>query len=166
MRKLSRRYKENLNKINNTIYSDLNNAIQVLKETATAKFIETVELHANLNINPKYADQQLRATVTLPNGTGKTVRIAVLTTPENVPEAESTGADLVGSDDLILQISQGSIAFDLLIATPDMMPKLAKLGRILGPRGLMPAPKSGTVAPIDQLQETISQFKKGKSTLG
>ena len=160
MRKLSRRHKENLERTKNKIYSNFEEAIQVLKETATSKFVESVELHANLNIDPKYADQQLRATVTLPNGIGKQVRIAVLTNEENFQEAETNGADLVGNDDLIEKITKGDLNFDLLIATPNMMPKLAKLGRVLGPKGLMPSPKSGTVTST--LKETLSEFKKGK----
>jgi large subunit ribosomal protein L1 len=160
MRKLSRRHKENIEKTKKTIYSNLEEAIQVLKSTATTKFVETVELHANLNIDPKYADQQLRTTVTLPNGIGKQVTIAVLTDEENFAEAKSAGADIVGKDDLIEQINQGNIEFDLLVTTPTMMPKLAKLGRILGPKGLMPSPKSGTVTTT--LESTLTEFKKGK----
>ena len=160
MRKLSRRHKNNLETIQNTIYSDIKEAISALKETATAKFIESVEFHANLNINPKYADQQLRTTVILPNGIGKEVNIAVLTNEENFEEAKLANANIVGNADLIDQIIQGNLNFDLLIATPDMMPKLAKLGRILGPRGLMPSPKSGTVT--NNLTETLNEFKKGK----
>lgn len=160
MRKFSRRQKENRTKIKNLIYSNLEEAITVLKETATAKFTETVELHANLNIDPKYADQQLRTTVTLPHGVGKSVTIAVLTNDSNIAEAKEAGADIIGSNDLIEEISKGNINFDLLVATPDMMPKLAKLGRILGPKGLMPSPKSGTVSTT--LTSTLSEFKKGK----
>ena len=160
MRKLSRRHKENVQKTKDKIYSNLNEAIKILKETATTKFIESVELHANLNIDPKYADQQLRTTVTLPHGVGKSINIAVLTNENNINEAKNAGADIVGTNDLIEQISQGEINFDLLIATPDMMPKLAKLGRVLGPKGLMPSPKSGTVTTT--LAETLSDFKKGK----
>lgn len=160
MRRLSRRYKENLERTKNKVYSNLEEAISILKETATTKFVESVELHANLNINPKYADQQLRTTVTLPHGVGKQTRIAVLTNEENFAEAKSAGADIVGSDDLIEQITQGNINFDLLIATPNMMPKLAKLGRVLGPKGLMPSPKSGTVSST--LESTLTEFKKGK----
>jgi large subunit ribosomal protein L1 len=160
MRKLSTRQKKNLEKTKNFISTNLNDAIKILKETGTTKFVESVELHANLNINPKYADQQLRTTVTLPNGVGKQIRIAVLTNDENFSEAESAGADIVGNDSLIEQITKGNIQFDLLIATPNMMPKLAKLGRVLGPKGLMPSPKSGTVT--NTITDTLTEFKKGK----
>ena len=160
MRKLSRRQNENLEKVKNSIHTNLEEAITLLQNTATAKFIESVELHANLNIDPKYADQQLRTTVTLPHGIGKSVRIAVLTNETNFNEAKTGQADIVGSQELIDSISQGIINFDVLIATPDMMPKLAKLGRVLGPKGLMPSPKSGTVST--NLTETLTDFKKGK----
>jgi len=160
MRKLSRRQKENLSRIKDKIHSNLEEAISTLKGTATTKFVESVELHANLNIDPKYADQQLRTTVTLPNGIGKQTIIAVLTNEENFNEAEAAGADIVGNDDLIEQITKGNINFDLLIATPNMMPKLAKLGRVLGPKGLMPSPKSGTVSST--LTDTLMDFKRGK----
>lgn len=160
MRKLSRRQKNNLEKITKTSYSNLEEAVILLKETSTTKFTESVELHANLNIDPKYADQQLRTTVILPNGVGKQIKIAVLTNEENFEEAKSNGADLVGADDLIDEINQGNLNFDLLVATPNMMPKLAKLGRVLGPKGLMPSPKSGTVTT--ELAATLEEFKKGK----
>ena len=160
MQKFSRRYKDNLKRTGKKVYSNIEEAITILKETATTKFVESVELHANLNIDPKYADQQLRTTVTLPNGVGKQTIIAVLTNEENFSEAKSAGADLVGNDELIEQITQGNINFDLLIATPNMMPKLAKLGRVLGPKGLMPSPKSGTVSST--LASTLTEFKKGK----
>ena len=160
MRKLSRRQNENLKKTKNVVHSSLEEAINLLQETATAKFIESVELHANLNIDPKYADQQLRTTVTLPHGVGKSTRIAVLTNEANFNEAKESGADIVGSQELIDDISQGNLGFDLLVATPDMMPKLAKLGRVLGPKGLMPSPKAGTVST--NLTDTLSEFKKGK----
>lgn len=160
MRAISRRQKENRAKTDNLVCSTVDEAIKMLKETATAKFVETAELHANLNIDPKYADQQLRTTVTLPHGVGKEIRVAVLTNDANIAEAEKAGADIAGSDSLIEEISQGNLNFELLVATPDMMPKLAKLGRVLGPKGLMPSPKSGTVSTT--LTETLSEFKKGK----
>ena len=160
MRKLSRRHKENIAKTKNKIYSNLDEAIRILKETATTKFVESVELHVNLNIDPKYADQQLRTTVTLPHGIGKQVKIAVLTNEENYEEAKKAGADIIGNTELIETITQGNIDFDLLIATPNLMPKLAKLGRVLGPKGLMPSPKSGTVSST--LTTTLTDFKRGK----
>jgi len=160
MRKLSRRHQENIEKTKNKIYSSLDEAIEILKETSNTKFVESVELHANLNIDPRYADQQLRTTVTLPHGVGKQLRIAVLTNEENFAEAKNAGADIIGNDDLIEIITQGNINFDLLITTPNMMPKLAKLGRVLGPKGLMPSPKSGTVSTT--LETTLTEFKKGK----
>lgn len=160
MRKISRRQKENLKKIKNIPYTNLTEAIETLKSTNTAKFIESVELHANLNIDPKYADQQLRTTVTLPNGIGKKISIAVLTNEENFVQAKNAGADIIGDDELIEDITKGKILFDLLITTPDKMPQLAKLGRILGPKGLMPSPKSGTVTT--DLKSTLNDFKKGK----
>jgi len=160
MRKLSRRHKENVEITKNQIYLNLDEAIQILKQTATTKFIESVEFHANLNIDPKYADQQLRTTLTLPHGIGKQLTIAVLTNDENFDEATNAGANIVGNDELIENIVKGNIEFDLLIATPNMMPKLAKLGRVLGPKGLMPSPKSGTVSST--LEATITEFKKGK----
>jgi large subunit ribosomal protein L1 len=160
MRTVSRRHKENIKKTKNIVYSNLAESIVALKETANAKFIESVELHATLNIDPKYANQQLRTTVTLPHGVGKQIRIAVLTNEENFEEVKKIDVEIFGNDDLIEQINQGNLNFDLLVATPNMMPKLAKLGRVLGPKGLMPSPKSGTVTT--NLTETLNEFKKGK----
>ena len=160
MRKLSRRQKKNLEITTNNVSLSLEQAITILKQTATSKFTESVELHANLNIDPKYADQQLRTTVTLPHGIGKELIIAVLTNEENFEEATNAGAAIVGNQELMDEIVKGNIEFDILVTTPNMMPKLAKLGRILGPKGLMPSPKSGTVSST--LDLTIKEFKKGK----
>nr|YP_009774002.1 50S ribosomal protein L1 [Caulacanthus okamurae]QIZ74619.1 50S ribosomal protein L1 [Caulacanthus okamurae] len=158
MVKHSRRFREILQKIEkNKLYNPIQ-AIELLKDLSNVKFVETMEAHIVLGLDPKYADQQLRSTVVLPKGTGKKVRIAVITKGEKVSEAAD--ADLVGSEDLINEITSGRLDFDKLIATPDVMPLIAKLGRILGPRGLMPSPKAGTVT--FDVSTAINQFKSGK----
>lgn len=159
MAKVSRRLQELQKKVEVRPYP-VQEALNLLKETATAKFPESAEAHIRLGIDPKYTDQQLRTTVVLPKGTGLTVRVAVIARGEKVNEASSAGADIVGSEDLIDSISKGMMDFDKLIATPDMMPQVAKLGRMLGPRGLMPSPKSGTVT--FDLPQAIAEFKAGK----
>lgn len=158
-KKVSRRLQELLKKVEDRPYAPLE-AVTLLKETATAKFVETAEAHIRLGIDPKYTDQQLRTTVALPKGTGQTVRVAVIARGEKVQEAERGGADIVGSEELIDEIQKGRMDFDKLIATPDVMPQVAKLGKLLGPRGLMPSPKGGTVT--FDLASAISEFKAGK----
>ena len=159
MKKESKRIKNLKSLIAEKSYS-VENGISLLKKLGTAKFVESVEAHISLNIDPKYANQQLRTSLVLPNGTGKSLRIAVFTEADYVSEVLKMGATVAGSDDLIEEISAGKLDFDLLITTPQNMPKLAKLGRILGPKGLMPSPKSGTVTT--NLAAAINEFKKGK----
>jgi large subunit ribosomal protein L1 len=159
MAKISKRTRSIQAKLENKEYKGLA-ALKLLKEMATAKFVESAEAHISLKLDTKYADQQLRTTLVLPKGTGKNVRIAVVAEGEKQTEALAYGADLAGSVDLIQDIMKGMLDFDILIATPDMMPSIAKLGKILGPRGLMPSPKSGTVTT--DVKGAIEEFKKGK----
>ena len=135
-------------------------ALGLVKQMATAKFDENVDIAFRLGVDPRKADQMVRGTVALPSGTGKDVRVAVFATGEAAEEARAAGADIVGADDLAAQIEQGKMDFDLTIATPDMMPLVGKLGRTLGPRGLMPNPKTGTVTT--DVGRAVTEFKGGK----
>ncbi|MBD1850599.1 50S ribosomal protein L1 [Leptolyngbya sp. FACHB-711] len=159
VKKVSKRLQELKQKVEERPYQPLE-ALQLLKETATAKFSESAEAHIRLGIDPKYTDQQLRTTVALPKGTGQVVRVAVIARGEKVTEASSSGADIYGSEELIDQIQKGMMDFDVLVATPDVMPQVARLGKLLGPRGLMPSPKGGTVT--FDVAQAISEFKAGK----
>jgi large subunit ribosomal protein L1 len=159
MSKVSRRFKEASNQVEKSCYNCIE-AITLVKQIASAKFIETIEAHIVLGLDPKYADQQLRSTVILPKGTGKNIKVAVITKGDNISQALLSSTDIVGSEEIIDKILQGFLDFDKLIATPDMMPAIAKLGRILGPRGLMPSPKAGTVT--SNIEQAVREFKLGK----
>jgi len=135
-------------------------AFDLVKSLSNRKFDETVEIAMRLGVDPRKADQMIRGTVSLPNGTGKSVRVAVFATGDQAREAEAAGADVVGTDDLVARIEKGFLDFDVAIATPDQMPNVGKLGRTLGPRGLMPNPKTGTVT--NDVGRTVEEFKAGK----
>jgi large subunit ribosomal protein L1 len=160
MMKRGKRYAEALEKVDRTNLYTLAEAVEALKGAAYAKFDESVEFAARLNVDPKKADQQVRGTVVLPHGTGRTVRILVLTRGEKEKEAQEAGADHVGSDEYINKIKEGWAEFDVAIATPDIMSEVGKLGKILGPRGLMPNPKSGTVT--FDVAKAVGDAKAGK----
>lgn len=159
MKRNSKRYNELTKKVENTLYS-VEQAVEILRTTATAKFNESAEAHISLNVNPKYADQQLRATVIFPYGTGKTVRVVAIVKDAELYNADDLKAEKIGAENLIEEINKGYLDFDVLIAQTEMMPKLAKLGKLLGPRGLMPSAKAGTMT--NDVKAAISEFKKGK----
>jgi len=160
MSKDSKRFKEAKKAIEQGRFYTPTEAASLLKSMSTAGFDETVEVHIKLGVNPRHADQQVRGTVMLPYGTGKTVRVAVFAKGEKATEAEAAGADIVGAEDLAAQIEGGMLDFDAAIATPDMMGVVGKLGRVLGPRGLMPNPKAGTVT--FDVGKAVSDMKGGK----
>lgn len=137
-------------------------AIDLVKACSNAKFDETVEIHLRMGVDPRYADQQVRGVVTLPNGTGRTVRILVFASPDGQALAREAGADYVGADDLAEQIMKGWTEFDVVLATPDMMRVVGRLGKVLGPRGLMPSPKTGTIIPAEDLPRVINESRLGR----
>jgi len=147
MARMSKRYKEVRDGLNSGAEYSLEDALKEVKSRARAKFDETVEVCMNLGVDPRHADQMVRGVVTLPNGTGKTVRVAVFARGDKAEEAKKAGAELVGAEDLMEAIQKGEMNFDRCIATPDMMAIVGRLGKVLGPRGLMPNPKLGTVTP-------------------
>ncbi|MEA2066044.1 MAG: 50S ribosomal protein L1 [Thermotogota bacterium] len=158
--KRSKRYMEARKLTERAKLYSLDEAVETIKSMPGAGFDETIELHIKLGIQPSKSDQQVRGTIGLPNGTGKTVRVLVFARGEDVETAKAAGADFVGSDELIEEVQKGWTDFDIAIATPDMMREIGKLGRILGPRGLMPSPKSGTVTT--EIEDTVKAFKAGR----
>lgn len=159
MPKFGKKYQEAAKLVEDKLYS-MEEAIELVKKTATAKFDETIDVAVKLGVDPKYADQQVRGAVVLPHGTGKTKRVLVFAKGAKVEEAEKAGADFVGSDEIVAKIQGGWCDFDVAVATPDMMGTVGRLGKILGPRGLMPNPKLGTVTM--DVTRAINEIKAGK----
>lgn len=160
MKRISKRLKEGYKAVDREKTYTLDEAIAALESFPKVKFDETVEIHFALGINPKASDQIVRGTVVLPHGTGKSLRIAVFCKGENEAKAKEAGADFVGAEELIDKVGKGFLDFDVVVATPDMMRDLSKLGKLLGPRGLMPTPKAGTVTP--DVVKAITELKAGK----
>ena len=158
--KASKRNRKNAELVDKTKSYVITEAVSILKKAVPAKFNETVELHIRLGVDPKKADQQVRGTVQLPHGTGKTLRVAVLAKGEKVKEAEAAGADFAGGTELVDKIAGGFLDFDVLVATPDIMRETGKLGKVLGPKGLMPNPKAGTVTL--NVGQAVKEIKAGK----
>ena len=160
MKRISKRLKEGYKAVDREKTYTLEEAITAIESFPKVKFDETVEIHFALGINPKASDQIVRGTVVLPHGTGKSLRIAVFCKGENEAKAKGAGADFVGAEELIDKVSKGFLDLDVVVATPDMMRELSKLGKVLGPRGLMPTPKAGTVTP--DVVKAITELKAGK----
>lgn len=160
MAKHGKKYQESLKKVDRERAYEVEEALELVKEVAPAKFDETVEAAFRLGIDTKRADQQVRGAVVLPHGTGKTKKVLVFAKGEKAKEAEAAGADFVGDEELVNKVSQGWLDFDVVVATPDMMGQVGKLGRILGPRGLMPNPKTGTVT--FEVAKAVEEVKAGK----
>ena len=158
--KKSKAYRESLTKFDRHHLYEPSEALEIVKQMATAKFDETIEVHIKLGVDPRHADQQVRGTVSLPHGTGKTRRVLVFAKGEKIKEAENAGADYVGGEELAEKIQGGWFDFEVAVATPDMMSVVGKLGKILGPRGLMPNPKAGTVT--FDIERTINELKAGR----
>jgi large subunit ribosomal protein L1 len=162
MAKRGKRYQEAAQQVDRAKAYESREAIELAKRTSYANFDETVELHFRLGVDPRHADQQVRGVALLPHGLGKEVRIVVFTQGEGERVAEEAGADYAGGDELVRKVEAGWLDFDVALATPDMMPKIGKLGKILGRRGLMPNPKSGTIASVEELPAVIETARKGR----
>ncbi|HEY5037829.1 MAG TPA: 50S ribosomal protein L1 [bacterium] len=158
--KASKRHRKNLELVDKNKSYSLTEAVNLLKKVVPTKFNETVELHIRLGVDPKKADQQIRGTVLMPHGTGKTLKVAVLAKGEKIKEAEAAGADIAGGVELVEKIAGGFLDFDVLVATPDIMRETGKLGKVLGPKGLMPNPKAGTVTT--DVAKAVKEIKAGK----
>ena len=163
MSRRSKRWRAARGVVDSEARYNLDEAFVLVRQTSTARFDESVELAVRLGVDPRHADQMIRGAVSLPHGTGKSVRVVVFAQGEAAAAAEEAGADFVGSDDLVTKIQKENwLDFDKAVATPNMMPKVGRLGRILGPRGMMPNPKVGTVVPADRVAETVRELKAGK----
>jgi len=160
MNNISKRYRQAIDAIDREAEYSVDEGVELVKKTATAKFDESIELCVNLGVDPRHADQIVRGTVSLPHGTGKDVRVLVLAKGAAATEAEEAGADYVGLEEYVQKIQDGWTDVDVIIATPDVMGEVGKLGRVLGPRGLMPNPKSGTVT--NDVSTTVKEMKAGK----
>jgi large subunit ribosomal protein L1 len=170
MPKISKRYKKITEGLSADSLFELKEAVKMLKEKATVKFDETVDIAMNLGVDPKHADQMVRGVVAMPKGTGKTVRVAVFARDKKADEAKAAGADIIGAEDLAEKVQKGEIDFDRIIATPDMMAVVGKLGKVLGPRGLMPNPKLGSVtmdvtAAVKAIKSGQVEFRVEKAGL-
>ena len=157
---IGKRYRKGAEKIDRDAEYQLADAVKIVKENANAKFDETIDIAVSLGVDPRHADQMVRGVVSLPNGTGKTLRVAVFAKGDKIAEAQAAGADIVGGDDLAEKVQKGEIDFDRCLATPDMMGVVGRLGKVLGPRGLMPNPRLGTVTP--NIGEAVKAAKGGQ----
>lgn len=162
MPKRGRKYEEAAAKVDRSKLYSTEDAVKLIKQTATTNFDPTVEVHMRLGVDPRHADQQVRDVVVLPNGLGKTVRVLVFAEGEDAATAREAGADVIADDEVIKRIQEGWTEFDVAIAVPSMMGKVGRLGRVLGPRGLMPNPRAGTVAPAADLPRLINEAKAGR----